>query len=151
VGLHSGVAGDLDEPDRFDLAVGELRGDHTDTGERGSCGVLSVDCVALAGHAPGAGPGWTRDLNRRVAVAAQEPGQTNAIGATALDREDMDLAERTRPGEELGVAIIVGVEELRFVDEPADAVDGDGDVLVLVGVDADDDVAAIERDAGHDC
>jgi hypothetical protein len=24
-------------------------------------------------------------------------------------------------------------------------------VLVLVGVDADDDVAAIERDAGHDC
>lgn len=63
----------------------------------------------------------------------------------------MDRAERTRPGEELGVAIIVRVEELRFVDEPTDAVDGDGDVLVLVGVDADNDVAAIERDAGHDC
>jgi hypothetical protein len=86
-----------------------------------------------------------------VAVAAQEPGQTNAIRAAALDREDMDLAERTRPGKELGVATIVRVEELRFVDEPTDAVDGDGDVLVLVGVDADNDVAAIERDAGHDC
>jgi hypothetical protein len=91
VGLYSGVAGDFDEPDRFDLAVGELRGDHTDTGERGSCGVLSVDCVALAGHAPGAGPGWTRDLNRQVAVAAQEPGQTNAIGAAALDGKTWTL------------------------------------------------------------
>jgi len=53
-----------------------------------------------------------------MAVAAQEPGQTNAIGAAALDREDMDLAERTRPGEELGVAIIVGVENFGWSMSP---------------------------------
>lgn len=31
----------------------------------------------------------------------------------------------------------------------ADPVEGDGDVLVLVGVDADDDVGPLEVEAGH--
>jgi len=39
----------------------------------------------------------------------------------------------------------------RVADAAAKAVEGERDVLVLVSVDRDDDVAAFERDAGHGC
>ena len=39
----------------------------------------------------------------------------------------------------------------RLVDEAAEAVDGNRDVLIFVRVDPDDDVVALECDARHDC
>jgi hypothetical protein len=81
VGLHSGITGDLDQPDGFDLAVGELRGDDADTVERGARGVLGVDGVALAREASSARSpprerAWREQLpprrERRVATEARQ-------------------------------------------------------------------------------
>ena len=44
-----------------------------------------------------------------------------------------------------------GVDEQRLAERAAEAVDRDGNVLVLVRVDADDDIAAFKREASHDC
>jgi hypothetical protein len=50
----------------------------------------------------------------------------------------MDSAERSRPVEKLDVAIGVR-SEVELAETAAQAVDGNGDMFVLVGVDTDDD------------
>ena len=83
-------------------------------------------------------------------MPAQEAGQADPIGATALHTERHDAAELERPSEKLGIAV-VGRDDRSIVESAAQPVEGNGDMLVLVGVDADDDIGPFERDAGHDC
>jgi hypothetical protein len=54
------------------------------------------------------------DLDRRVAVTPEEPGQADPVGTAALDSEHVDPAERQGPGKEFRVAVV-----------------GDRDLLVL--------------------
>jgi hypothetical protein len=83
-------------------------------------------------------------------MTAQEAGQTDPVGAAALHPERHHPAQPERPGDQLAIAV-VGRVDRPIVEVAAEPVEGDGDVLVLVGVDADDDVGACERDAGHGC
>lgn len=62
----------------------------------------------------------------------------------------MDATERGRPGQQLRVALVRRVDE-QLAQTPAVPIDRDGDVLVLVGVDPDDDIGPFKRDACHDC
>lgn len=85
------------------------------------------------------------DLVDGVGVTAQEPGQPDAVGAGVLDAEGhhaaigADVAHTER--QELGEPGQSGGDE-KLAESSAEAVDEDGDVLVFVGVDSDDDIVA---------
>jgi hypothetical protein len=85
------------------------------------------------------------DLVDGVPVAAQEPGQANAVGPGAFDTERKDSpvrADVTKTElEEFDEAGRRGRDE-QFGQSAAESVDQNSDVLVLVGVDADDDIVA---------
>jgi hypothetical protein len=83
-------------------------------------------------------------------MAAQEPGQADPVGPAALDRVEMHRPQGAGPGDQRGVAI-VGGRDGEPVEPATEAVEGDGDVGVLMGVDTDDDIGAGEREARHGC
>lgn len=91
-------------------------------------------------------------LMHGLAVSAQEPRQPDTVGAGAFHAEadepalgpDVALAER----EQVGETGRCGGDEF-LTHTAAEAVEHDGDVLVLVGVNADDDVVATKQHAGH--
>jgi hypothetical protein len=85
-----------------------------------------------------------------VAAAAEEPGQAEPVAAAALNRERMHGTKGDRPRQQLGVALVGGVNE-QLAETAAKAVERDSDVLIFVRVNTDDDVAAFKRDASHDC
>jgi len=134
---------------RFDLAVSQLGSDDPGACQRCAGSVLG-DGVALARHAPGSSTRWTGGFDGWVAVAAQEPGQADAVGAAALDGEQVESAPCVGPGEQFGVAVVGGGDR-QVAEAASEAVDGDGDVGVFVGVDADDDVVAFKCEASHGC
>jgi hypothetical protein len=113
--------------------------------------VLGVNGVTLADKSTFAFAGGTCDLDWWMTVAPKEPGQADPIGATPLDSEDFHRPERARPGEQVGVSGIGCLDDTRIAETAAQSVDRHGDVLIFVGVDADDDVAALKCDAVHDC
>ena len=76
-----------------------------------------------------------------MAVAAEEPSESDPVGPAPLDREDTHIPEGQRPGEQFRVAEVRRVE-VKLPEMTADSVKCDGDVLILVGVDADDDAGA---------
>ena len=81
----------------------------------------------------------------------RSPSWWEPIRAATLDAEELNLAERRRPGKQLGVAGI-GCRELQRVSEAAaQPVDRERDVFVFVSVDTDDDIGAFKREACHDC
>jgi hypothetical protein len=85
-----------------------------------------------------------------MAMTAQEPGQTDPIGAAAFDTEAVDPPERGRPGEQFGVALVRRFDG-HLAHRPAVPINRDGDVQVLMRVHPDDDIGAFQRDACHDC
>jgi hypothetical protein len=113
-------------------------------------GVFGVDRVALAGQSPlslSRRPGYLEGL---VIVKAQEPCQPDAIRAAILDTPATNPPKTLRPCHQLAMADVVGVD-LKLADPAPEPVEGDRDVLVLVGVDSDDNLTGFKRDAGHDC
>ena len=83
-------------------------------------------------------------------MATEEPCQADAVGAASLHGECVDGSEPTGPGEELGVTVVRGVDDQWLTKSAADTVEGYRDVLVLVGVDADNDVAPVcQADVRH--
>ena len=62
-------------------------------------GVLGVNRVALARHASLAAPWLPGDLDRRVAVAPQEPCEPDPVRPATLDSEHVNVAKGHRPGE----------------------------------------------------
>jgi len=150
VSFHRRVPGDLHEPDRLNNPVGQLRGRRRFAGEDLPGGVLGVDRVALARQAPLSLAGRAAHLDHLQTVAAEVAGEAAPVGPGPLDPERCDRSERARPGDHLLVAGRVG-DEREVAEAAAETVDGDSDVFVFVGVDADDDVAPAERDAGHGC
>jgi hypothetical protein len=84
-------------------------------------------------------------------MPAKEAGQADPIRTAPLHGEGVHWTERTGPSQQFGVALVGGVDEQWFAEASPEAVEGDRDVLVLMGVDADDDVVAFKRDAGHGC
>ena len=55
------------------------------------------------------------------------------------------------PSQQLGIALVGGGYEEWTAQAAAEAIESNGDVLIFVGVDADDDVVAFKCDAGHGC
>jgi hypothetical protein len=84
-------------------------------------------------------------------VTPEELRQSGPVRAAALHPEGVNVAERRRPRQQLGIAIGVRRNEPCLAEEATEAIDGDGDVFVFVGVDPDDDIGAFECNAGHDC
>ncbi len=111
--------------------------------------MLRVDEVRLPCGPPLAPSGWPRDFVDPRALAAEVPGEATPVAARALDAEGDDAAEATGPRQETGVALDGRGQHVR-AELSADAVEGDGDVLVLVGVNADHDVGPLEVQAGHE-
>lgn len=65
---------------------------------------------------------------------------------------DVSLATpRSRLRQQRCVPFVGGRHLERITDSSAETVDGERDVLVLVGIDADDDIVAFECKACHDC
>jgi hypothetical protein len=98
VGLDGGVARELDQAQRLDVAVAELGHGGGGAGQNLASGVLCVDGVALALQTPLDLARWTVHLEHAVAAAAQEAGQADAVRAGALDPERDDAAKVGRPG-----------------------------------------------------
>jgi hypothetical protein len=147
--FNRGVAGDLDQPDALHVAVAALGRNGDLAREHRTGGVLGVERVVFAVESA-VGPVGTGDLDHTVTVAAQEPGQPDAVGAGALDPERHDTALCLGPGQQLLVALGRDIDA-EVVQTAAKPVDSDRDVAVFVGVHADDDIGAGQWDAGHGC
>lgn len=110
VGFDGRVTSDLDQADRLDDPVGELRCRCRLPRQDLSGGVLGVNRVALAGVAALALAGRAVHLDHPQRVAAQIAGEAAPVGAGALDAERDDRSESSGPGDELVVAGGVGGE-----------------------------------------
>ena len=118
-----------------------------DAGEHRPRGSLGVERVTLAVVAPLA-PVATVDLDDAEPLSAHEAREADPVGTCAFDPEGFEVAERARPGHQIGVARTVRWRPERR--EPgAQVIDRYRDMLVLVGVDADDhlDGRTVGRDA----
>ena len=85
------------------------------------------------------------DLVHGVSVASQKPGQADPVGPGALDTEGHQLALRTDAGQAKGEQLSKageGGRDEQLGESAAEPVEQDSDVLVLVGVDTDDDIVA---------
>ena len=71
-------------------------------------------------------------------MVKEEPGQASAIGAGALNPDPQDRAEGAQPNQQPLVARGRG-SELFNAKQPADRIQGGGDMGVEVGVDPADD------------
>ena len=135
--LQRGVAGDLQMPDHLDIPIPGLGGRVGLAGQNGAGDGLGIDRVALAVLAP---EPTVRaiDLNDAVPLGYERPAQACAVGAGALDAEGPDGPASDGPANELPVPrrCCGDREGAEMRTEPGDR---DGDVNVLVGVDADDD------------
>ena len=125
-------------------------------GQHGAGGGDGVDGVGLAVAAAGGAVGPV-DLDHGDAAAAQVSGQGSAVGAGALHPGAVQHAEAAGPGQQLAVAG-GGGREGGVGDLGAEGGDDRGDVDVLVGVDAEDDLLGVRvglrvgvwvRHAGH--
>lgn len=67
-------------------------------GQQLPCGVLGVDGVVLACESTFHRPRWAGDLVDLVALIAQVAGQTDAVGAGALDTEPDQATGRADEG-----------------------------------------------------
>jgi hypothetical protein len=103
----------------------------------GSGGGLGVQGVGLT--APAAGLSVRAvDLDHDLAVAMQEARQPSPEAARTFDPPALDLAQALRPAKQLGIAGRSGRNADR-VHAPPEAVFGDRDVDLGVGVDPDGD------------
>jgi hypothetical protein len=78
------------------------------------------------------------DLDDVDVLSSEEPCESRAIGTCALDADLGDVAELTKPLEQLAIALGVRRERLGC-DEPAERVESRCDVDVEVCVDAPSD------------
>lgn len=110
------------------------------TGQRFAGGADGVELVGL-GAVAASRAGGTVDLDHPFAVLQQERGQSGAEAAGALDRPD-PAAWGVEGSECQGAFVAHGVgAAVQVVDDTAgDGLDDRGDVVVAVGVDADDEV-----------
>jgi hypothetical protein len=106
VGLHGGVAGDLEQSEGLDVTVAGL-GDRLDAARQNFAGgVLGVDGVALAGCSALALARGAADLDDLAAVTTQEPSEPDAVRTRALDTEGDDVARGVGLGEQVGVPVV---------------------------------------------
>lgn len=106
--------------------------------------------VALAGKAAVRLAGRTVHLDDLVRVTAQEAGQARPIGPGSFDAERDYSPVASSPPEQRRVPVRSGRDE-ELAEAAAKPVEDDGDMLILVRVDTDDDIGTNERDAGHGC
>ena len=135
----------------LDLAVGRPGCRGGPAREHRTGGVLGIEGIALAVHAPVA-PVGPVDLDHPVTLATQVAGDARAIRGGALDTEGQDVAVARRPAFQLlGTGTVGGHGQL--TEPAAQLIERDRDVDVLVGVDADGDPphAILVGDAIHGC
>ena len=135
--LSRRALGDDERADRLDGPVAGLRVALGLAGQRRACRLDRVEGVGLARVAACLAV-RSVDLDDVDVLAAKEPREPRAIGARALDADLGDLAEPRSHVEERSIASCVGREGLG-ADEPAERVEGSGDVDVEVRVDAPGD------------
>ena len=131
----SGAAfGDHERTDRFDVAVTRLGPPDRSTRLRGAGGFDGVQRVGLALPAAQLAV-RSIDLDHVDARSRQEPSETGAVGARALDPDPHERPERSQPGRQL---VLTGPGRLeRFgAQQASDRVEHGRDVHIQVRVDA---------------
>ena len=146
-GLDGRIAGDLDLADHFCSAVRSFRHGGRDTGEHRPRRSLGIERVTLAVVAPLA-PVATVDLDDVEPLSAHGAREADPVGTGTFNPEGFEVTERACPRHQVGIAGPVRRHPERR--EPgAQVIDRYRDMLVLVGVDADDhlDRRIVTRDA----
>lgn len=83
------------------------------------------------------------NLEDCLSVAAEEPGEADSVGACSLDFERHQLPVGADVGMAESEQLLIPCDRCRdeqFGKSATESVEQDGDVLVLVSVDADDDI-----------
>jgi len=66
-------------------------------------------------------------------MAAKEAGQADPVGATPLHREGMHRAQCSGPCQELGVALVGGVDQKWFAQQGSDAAASESNAITRPG------------------
>lgn len=135
--LDRRVAGHLEMTDHLDRARPGLRRCGCLAGQDAPGGALGVDHIVLALMVPELAA-RSVDLENRMTLLAQEPGQACAVGSSALDTKGTDRAEGPCPVEQSLIAAAVRGNG-QAAEEGTERTDRDDGVGGPVGVDADDD------------
>jgi hypothetical protein len=83
-----------------------------------------------------------------IALAGEEPGDTGAVRARALDPEGADLPQAAGPSLELSISLTVGHHAM-LTQPNTLLIDGHSHMLVLVGVNPDDHPNSVATLASH--
>ena len=138
-GLDRGVLRGLERPDHFHRAVAGLWRCGGNPGQHGTGRGFGVDGVALAA-APAQSTIGPVYLHNRVAMAGHEASQAGSVAVGALHRDGTDSTKVCCPVDELAVAGQGGGHS-QITQPGAENIQCNGDMGVLVSVDADDDAA----------
>jgi hypothetical protein len=148
-GLDCRASGGAQLPQSFGGPVAGARGTDRVSGEGGSGGGFGVDAVGLAAVAAGA-PIRSGDLPDLLTTRAEVTGESGPVAAGSFDGPDAAVPQLLRPSQQLSRSGAAAADAV-LVQASPQAVDRDGDVDVLVGVDPDDHVVGFEgrADACH--
>ena len=146
LGGAGAALGHDERPDRLHVAVAGLACTLGSPRQRRPSRFHGISWIRLAGAAARLAVGPV-DLDHLDACGAQEPRQARAIRTSAFDPHAGDRAERAQPAQELVVAHGRRLEVLDG-EQPADVIEGGGDVDIQVGIDAARDRARAFYD-GH--
>ena len=92
-----GVAGDLEQTNCLNLAIGELgRGNARARESRSRC-MLGIDGIAFSDEPSLAFSRWSRDFLDFAIETPKKPGEARAIRAAALNTEGMESTQRLSP------------------------------------------------------
>lgn len=136
-GFHSAIAGDFDVRDHLrnaGLGLGLRR--CLAIQDRPGCS-LGIETVRFAMEIPQL-PVGTHHIQNRMALGDEFPARACAVETGALDPEGSDGTEVPRPTFEFAISCAAG-RNGPVAQPRTTRIDGDGDVVGLVRVDADND------------
>ena len=133
-----GITRDLEVTDHLDGTGAGLRQRRGLAAQHGTSGAFGVERIALTMLMPQLAVGTT-NLEDLVAICLQGAGQSRTVGTGAFDAEGPDGSEG--PGPSLQIAVAGTADRDGHRPQPRTQRVDDGGVGVLVGVDADYDLA----------
>ena len=146
MGLDRGVSSDLEESDRLNHTVSELRNGGCLASENLARGMLRIDRIALALGPPNPSARRSAHLDYGLSLATEEPRQPGSVRTGSLNAEGIYAPKAARPRKQPRVSF--GSCRYRQLGEATpQPVESYPDVLFLVSVDSNDDFVSCQCDA----